>query len=255
MSNRVVPRVIPTLLLKNRGLVKTVRFRQPRYVGDPIIAVRIFNDKEVDELILLDITATADDRPPDYAFLKDMASECFMPVAYGGGIKTIEQIEEIFRLGIEKVCLNSALAENPGLLPAAAAAFGSQSIVAVLDIRTSLFGQHRVCYRNASQTLSSDPVSFAKSIESRGAGEIMLNSVNRDGTMNGYELKLLERVARSVGVPVIASGGAGSLSDMGDAIQVGVSAVAAGSMFVYHGRHRAVLINYPSQEAIRSQLS
>lgn len=239
-------RVIPCLLLKGSGLVKTVKFRKPRYVGDPINAVRIFNDKEVDELIFLDITATVEDRPPPLKKITEIAGECFMPLCYGGGVKSLEDMQAIFSAGVEKIALNTAAIENPDLLASAAARFGSQSLVAAIDVRKTLLGKHQVWTRSGTRNTGRDPVQMARELESRGAGEILLNSIDRDGTRSGYDLDLVERVASSVKVPVVALGGAGGVDDLARAVkQAGASAVAAGSLFVFHGKHRAVLINVP----------
>jgi cyclase len=247
------PRVIPCLLLKGGGLVKTIKFANPRYIGDPINAIRIFNDKEVDELVVLDITATPERREPAFDKIAEFASECFMPMAYGGGISTIPQIERILKLGVEKVCLNTAAIENPQLVTAAAKAFGSQSIVVSIDVRRNLFGKYRVYIAGGHKATSWQPVEFAQEMERRGAGELMLTAIDRDGTMSGYDIELIRHVASAISIPVIVSGGASSIQDFAAAVSLGkASAVAAGSMFVFHGKHRAVLISYPSEREIQS---
>lgn len=247
------PRVIPCLLLRNQGLVKTVRFRNPQYVGDPTNAVRIFNDKEVDELIFLDITASRERRPPQFDLLARMTSECFMPLCYGGGVRTIAHIRQLFALGLEKVAINSYAVENPGFIREAADAFGSSSIVVSIDVRQSILGKYEIVTLGGQTKTRLDPVHFAVEMEQMGAGELMVTSVDRDGTMSGYDLELTRTVASSVGIPIIASGGAGSVADIASAIlEGGASAAAAGSFFVFHGPHRAVLITYPGQAEIEA---
>lgn len=249
-------RLIPVLLLRGRGLVKTFQFSESKYVGDPINAVRIFNEKEVDELIFLDINASKESREPDYALIEDIASECFMPFAYGGGIKTVEQITKLFNLGVEKVVLNSALYEDTTLLSEAAEKFGAQSIIASIDVKSNFWRQIRVFNHLTGITFAKDPIDYAKRMEQAGAGEIFINSVDRDGLMSGYEYKLVQAVASSVSIPVVACGGASSIADMGKVInEAGASAAAAGSFFVFRGKHRAVLITYPSQEEIAKYIN
>jgi cyclase len=237
-------RVIPTLLIQNGGLVKTVKFKNPNYVGDPINAVRIFNVKEVDELILFDISATNEGREPNYKEIEEIVSEAFMPIGYGGGINKIDHIEKLFKIGVEKIILNSAAFVNEHLISEASSIYGSQSIVVNLDYKKDLWGDYKFYIRSGSQKILSKCVDVIKKMEDLGAGEIILNSIDKDGTMTGYDLNLFEKLAKEVSVPVIASGGAGSIQDFVKAINSGASAVAAGSMFVYHGIHRAVLISY-----------
>lgn len=245
-------RVIPCLLLRNQGLVKTVKFKDPKYVGDPINAVRIFNDKEVDELLFLDITATVDRRTPRYKVISEIASECFMPLAYGGGIRSIEDIRQVLAVGVEKVCINTHAVDDPEFIRTAADIFGSQSIVVSIDVKKTLFGKYEVFTNSGSKASNLDPLSHAVRMEQMGAGEIFLNSIDRDGTMTGYDLELTRRVTAAVGIPVIACGGAGTVAHFRDAVkQGGASAVSAGSMFVFHGKHRAVLISYPDQAELR----
>jgi cyclase len=246
-------RVIPCLLLKNSGLVKTVRFKNPKYVGDPINAVRIFNEKEVDELIFLDTTATAGNRKPNFRLINDIASECFMPFGYGGGIRDLNDIKELFNLGVEKVIINTYAVENPSFVKSAAERFGSQSIVVSIDVKKNLFGKYQVYTYSGKKVTKLDPATFAVQMEEMGAGEIILTSIDRDGTMMGYDIDLIKNVSASVGLPVVASGGAGKIGDFGDAIKLGgASAVAAGSFFVFQKRHRAVLITYPSEEELQN---
>lgn len=248
-------RVIPALLLRGQGLVKTVKFKNPKYVGDPINAVRIFNEKEVDELVFLDITATPEGRGPDYEMLSDIASEAFMPMAYGGGISTLEQIRRIFELGFEKVIINSAAYKYPNLITEAAAIFGSQSIIGCVDVRKTLIGRYELCSTSGRVKESVGLAEHLATLSKRGVGEILVNAIDRDGTMGGYDLKLLREVSSAVTVPVIACGGAGNVNHFVQAVQDGhASAVAAGSLFVFMGPHRAVLINYPERKLLVERL-
>ena len=244
-------RAIPCLLLKDRGFVKTVRFQNPVYLGDPINIVRLFNDKEADELIVLDITATIKRRPPQYDVIATLTSECFMPLCYGGGVQTIEHMRTLFSLGIEKVSVNTAFIQDPELISRAADVFGSQAVVASIDVKSDWFGGNRVYTAGGRKNTGLDPTALAKDFERRGVGEILLNSVDRDGSMTGYDLDLIHEVSSAVNVPVIACGGAGTTKDLPAAIAAGASAAAAGSLFVYQGPHRAVLINYPSGQELR----
>jgi cyclase len=229
------------------SIVKTQKFKNPIYVGDPVNAVKIFNDKEVDELIFLDITATAQGRKPNLRYIAEIATEAFMPLCYGGGLSNLEDIRAVIKAGIEKVSINSALEKDPDLISRAADVLGSSSTVASIDVKKDFWGKYRVVVRNSSKSLSMPVLEFAQIMEQKGAGEIVLNSVDRDGMMEGFDLDLIRDVSRSVGIPVIASGGAGNLAHLKQAIDAGASAVAAGSMFVFQGKHRAVLISYPSQ--------
>ena len=248
-------RVIPCLLIQGSRLVKTVAFRNPRYFGDPINAVRIFNEKEVDELVVLDINATVEQRPPNLRLISEIASECFMPLAYGGGIKSLDHIQSIFALGVEKVVINSEAAARPAIVADAAARFGSQSLIVSIDAKKRHFGGYEIRTRSGRVGTGRNPVRIARDMESAGAGEILLNSIDRDGTMQGYDLELVRAVSQAVALPVIACGGAGSLTDLAAAVtKGGASAVAAGSMFVFHGKHRAVLINYPSTAELEQVL-
>lgn len=248
-------RVIPCLLLRNGGLVKTIKFGSPSYVGDPINAVRIFNQKEVDELMFLDISATATGRGPNFDLVCDIASEAFMPFGYGGGIRSVDDVRTLVGLGVEKVVLNSAAINRPDLISEASKVAGSQSVVVSIDVKRSLLGRYEVVACNASRQTGMDPVEWARTAAARGAGEIVINSVDRDGTMKGYDLALVKSVTNAVDLPVIASGGAGSISDFAAAVREGgASAVAAGSLFVFHGKHRAVLITYPEYSELESRL-
>jgi cyclase len=243
------PRVIPCLLVKNGGLVKTIKFNDPKYVGDPINAVRIFNEKEVDELIVLDIDATIEKRDPDYTLIKNLAAECRMPLCYGGGVKTVDQFQKIISLGVEKVAVSSIVLQSPDLISNAAKWVGSQSIVVVMDVKKSISHQQYELYTyNGTRETGINPVEFAKKIEEHGAGEIVINSIDNDGTMMGYDLNLIKSVRESITLPLTALGGAGSLEDISGLIQqFGIIGAAAGSLFVFKGKYRAVLINYPNR--------
>ena len=241
-------RVIPCLLLNEGGLYKTVRFLNRTYVGDPINVLRVFNDKEVDEIIVLDIGATKAGRSIAFEMISDFASECFMPLCYGGGIRSMDDMRRLFDLGIEKVSLNTASVEDPDLVSDAAATFGSQSIVASIDVKTLRLRGASVMIRGGSQRSSRGTIEHARDMAARGAGEIMLTSIDREGTASGFDLELVRSVTSVVDIPVIAHGGAGTLRDLAEAFDAGASAAAAGSLFVFQGPHRAVLINYPTQE-------
>ena len=241
------PRVTPCLLLRDKGLVKTVRFEEYKYVGDPINAVRIFNEKEVDELIVLDIDASIKGSNPDFSLIKKLAAECRMPFCYGGGVKTVEQAKEIIGLGVEKVAISSAAIDNPKLISAIAAEIGSQSVVVVLDVKRSLFGKYEVYTCNGKKNTKCAVYDLAIEAQARGAGEIVINSIDQDGQMNGYDLNLATSVRAAITLPITLLGGAGSLEHIRMLIQAcGVVGASAGSYFVFKGKHRAVLINYPS---------
>lgn len=246
------PRIIPCLLVHNGGLVKTVGFKSPKYVGDPINAVKIFNEKEADELVVLDIDASVKGVEPNYALIAKLAAECRMPLCYGGGITSARQAARIIDLGVEKVSVSAAAVARPGLLGEMAAAIGRQSVVAVIDVRkkSGLFSSGvEVCTHNATRGHACDPAELARQLEIAGAGEIVINSVERDGTMKGYDLDLAQRLRGALSVPLTVLGGAGSLDDMGALIQCcGVVGAAAGSLFVFKGQYRAVLINYPTPQ-------
>lgn len=238
------PRVIPCLLLRGAGLVKTRNFRDPVYVGDPINAVKIFNGKEVDELVILDIGATLERRGPDIERLRDLASEAFMPLCYGGGIATFEQAGAVFSSGFEKVAINTSSFSNLALLTEIASHYGNQSVVAGIDVKKDWLGRARVVARCGRQATGLAPAQWAKRVVDAGAGEIFLNSVDRDGCMEGFDLRLVREVCDVVPVPVVACGGAGNKQHLAAALHAGASAVAAGSMFVFNGPQRAVLISY-----------
>ncbi len=244
------PRIIPALLLRDRGLVKTVKFKAPVYIGDPVNAVRIFNDKEVDELVILDIDASRDGRGPDYELIAEIAGECFMPLGYGGGVTTLEQVRGVIRSGVEKVIINTAAGQSTRLISEAAAVFGSQAIVAGIDVRKKLLGGYRVYTRSGAVELKASLNEHVRAVAAAGAGEILVNSIDRDGTMAGYDLELIRQVAADCTVPLVAIGGAGTQAHLAEALAAGASAVSAGSMFVFHGRHRAVLISYPDQHQL-----
>ena len=244
-------RLIPVLLLHKNGLYKTKQFQNPKYVGDPINAIKIFNEKEVDELIVLDIDASRNNVEPNYKFIEDIASECFMPLCYGGGIKNIEQIKRIFSLGIEKIVMNSILHDDHALIEEAIEIFGSQSIVASVDINKTFFGQYSIYDYRKSKNVNKQYIEFIKEIENKGVGEVFINCVYNDGVLNGYDVELFQKISKSVNIPLIACGGASSLNDCKELlIQSEVSAVAAGSIFVFHGKHQAVLIKYPKRDEI-----
>lgn len=244
-------RVIPCLLLKGGGLVKTVGFASPQYVGDPINAVRIFNEKEVDELILLDIEASRQNRELNYAQIQDIVSEAFMPVTYGGGVRSLAQAQHLVSLGVEKVVINTAALQGFDLVRAVADRLGSSSTVVAADFRKDWLGRYSVFSAATGKSTGKDFLEHLKQAVTAGAGEIFVNDVARDGTGKGYDLELLGRVTASVSVPVIACGGAGSLQHFREAVAAGASAVAAGSMFVYVGKHRAVMINYPQYKVLQ----
>ena len=243
-------RIIPCLLVKNGGLVKTIKFRNPKYVGDPINAVRIFNEKEVDELIVLDIDATIHNREPDYNLIRNLAAECRMPLCYGGGVKAVDQIKKIISLGVEKVAISSAVVGRPELIADAAALVGSQSLVVVMDAKKAgSLGRYELFTHNGTKKINLSSVEFARRAESLGAGEIVINSIDNDGVMKGYDLNLITEVRQIVSLPITVIGGAGKLDHMVDLIKhFGIIGAAAGSLFVFKGKYRAVLINYPDRE-------
>lgn len=243
------PRLIPCLTMINRGLVKTTKFSNPRYLGDPINAVKIFNGKSVDELCILDIKATLEKRGPDFDYLKDIASEAFIPLSYGGGITNILEIEKLFYIGYEKVIINTSFVTTPILIREAADIAGNQSIVISIDVKNELFGR-RACYINCGTTKGKgNPVDLAKKAEELGAGEILLNSMTYDGTMQGYDIELVKQVTDTVNIPVIACGGAKDIHDFKRVLEEGgAHAAAAGSLYVYYGKQKAVLITAPEEK-------
>ena len=244
-------RVLPCLLVQGGKLVKTVKYKHPQYVGDPVNAIKIFNEKEVDELMICDISRDRHSRGPDLEFIQRIANECFMPLTYGGGISRIAQIKEILRMGVEKVVINAALESNDELLSEAAAVFGSQCVVASIDVKKDWLGRYRVCYDSGLTMSGESPEEKSKAVVKAGAGEIVLNNIDREGSWKGYDLELLKRITSGSNVPVIASGGAGTVDHIKDAIQKGgVSAVALGSMVVYQQKGLGVLINFPSAKTL-----
>jgi cyclase len=248
-------RVIPCLLLRHGGLVKTLKFATPKYVGDPINAIRIFNDKEVDELMVLDITASKEHREPAYKLIEEFAGECFMPLCYGGGIHTVEQAQRLFALGVEKVCLQTAALEDRTLVTRIAGRFGSQSVLISVDVKKNWLGKRQLYAAASGKTLPQPWMEFLHEGVAAGAGEVVLNAVDRDGTMQGMDLELIRQASAAVSVPLIAVGGAGSLADIRAAVEAGASAVGAGAFFVFQGPHRAVLITYPRYAELKQLLS
>lgn len=247
-----LPRIIPVLLLKGKGLVKTIKFREPRYIGDPINAVKIFNDLKADELVFLDITASLEGRSISSEIVRSIGDEAFMPFAVGGGIDTVVKIEQSLRAGAEKAIINTQSVINPGLIEESAKVFGTQSIVVSIDVKKSLLGRYEVWIKDGTINSKRNPSDWAKQVEGLGAGEIIINSIDLDGTMKGYDLDLLNSVANNVNIPVIACGGAGKMAHLKQAFdECKVHALAAGSIFVFHGSRRAVLINYPSKDEIK----
>lgn len=245
-------RVIPSLLLHDGGLVKTVKFRNPKYVGDPINAIKIFNEKEVDELMVLDITASKKNRKPNYELIEQLASECFMPLAYGGGIKTEKEASQIFSLGVEKVCLQTAALDDLPFITSLADRFGSQSIVVSIDLKKNWLGKAFSYHASTGRLLKGSWLEKLKKMVQAGAGEVLLNSVDKDGTMSGPDLDLIQQASDAIEVPLVAVGGISNLEDIKEAVDAGASAVAAGSFFVFHGPHRAVLITYPKYHELEN---
>ena len=239
------PRVIPVLLLSGGDLVKTVRFKNASYVGDPLNAIRIFNEKEVDELIVVDIAASRQRREPNYELIADLASECFIPLTYGGGISCLDHARKLFSSGIEKICIQSSALMNLPFVTELATCFGSQSIVVSIDIKRAIFGKPRVFLSSLQESMKKSWLSVLSDVVAAGAGEILLNAVDKDGTLSHPDFDLIKQASASIDIPLIALGGISSLRDIQLAIKAGASAVAAGSFFVYHGPHRAVLITYP----------
>ena len=246
------PRIIPVLLLKGNGLVKTVEFRKPTYIGDPINAVHIFNDLKADELIFLDISATPEKRKLDLELIRNISDEAYMPFAIGGNIQSEQEARECFNAGAEKVVLNSITVVRPELVQKVASLYGNQSVVASIDVKKSWLGKYQVVAKCGKQNTKIDPVAHAKKMEELGAGEIMINSIDRDGMMKGYDIQLVKMIADAVNIPVIACGGAGTHQDLAKVITEGnASAAAAGSLFVYHGPRKGILVNYPQRDELR----
>lgn len=246
-----LPRIIPVLLLKGKGLVKTVKFKDPKYIGDPINAVKIFNDLKADELVFLDITASKEGRTISVELVKDIGDEAFMPFGVGGGISSISQIEQLLKAGAEKVIINTNFILKPELIEEAAKVFGSQSIVVSIDVKKTFLGKYECWIKDGSENSKFNPVELARKAESSGAGELIINSIDLDGLMNGYDTGLIRAVADTVTIPVVACGGAGNNEHLLQGYSEGnAHALAAGSMFVFHGPRRAVLINYPSKNEL-----
>lgn len=242
------PRIIPSLLVHDNGLVKTVNFKNAKYVGDPINAVKIFNEKEVDELAVFDIDATVFNKEPDYSLIEKLANQSRMPLCYGGGVKTVEQAQRIFGLGIEKIALSSAVIQKPDLIMEIADRVGSQSVIVVLDVKKKLLGGYEVYTHNGKKSTGINPFKFIEEAEKLGAGEIIINSIDQDGLMKGYDMNLIDKVREKISLPMTVLGGAGSLDDIGKVINKhGIIGVAAGSLFVFKGVYKAVLINYPKR--------
>jgi cyclase len=242
------PRIIPSLLIQDNGLVKTVNFKNPKYVGDPINAVKIFNEKEVDELAIFDIDATVLGKEPNYSLIERLANQSMMPLCYGGGVKTIEQARKIFSFGIEKIALSSSIINNPNLITQIADRVGGQSVIVVLDIKKKLLGGYEIYTHNGKKSTGLNPIKFVEEAQRLGAGEIIINSIDRDGMMKGYDLELIAKIRERITLPLTVLGGAGSLNDIEKVIDAhGVIGVAAGSLFVFKGPYKAVLINYPTQ--------
>ena len=243
-------RVIPCLLLRNGGLVKTMKFANPKYIGDPINAIRVFNDKEVDEIMILDITASKEQKEPNYALIEQFAGEIFMPLCYGGGIHTVEQARRLFAMGVEKVCLQTAALSDMNIITHLASQFGNQSVLVSIDVKKNWRGKYQLYSASTGKLLSKPWMDFLKEAVVAGAGEIVLNAVDRDGMMQGMEIDLIREASSAIPVPLIAVGGAGSLIDIKAAIDAGASAVSAGAFFVFQGPHRAVLITYPQYQEL-----
>ncbi|MEE9604553.1 MAG: AglZ/HisF2 family acetamidino modification protein [Candidatus Scalindua sp.] len=242
------PRIIPCLLVHNKGLVKTVKFKDPKYVGDPLNAVKIFNEKEADELMVLDIDATVERREPDYKMIENLAVECRMPLCYGGGIKTSQQAQRIFNLGVEKIALSSAVIIKPGLVTELAEEVGAQSVVVVLDVKKTMFGGYNNYIENGKKKTKIDLNNFVVKLQNMGVGEIVINSIDNDGVRDGYDFSLIDKIKPLIRVPMTVLGGAGTIDDIGKLIKKhGIIGAAAGSLFVFKGKYRAVLINYPNR--------
>ncbi len=249
----LMTRVMPCLLLQDDRLVKTVQFKDPRYVGDPVNAIKIYNEKEVDELVVLDISATLEGRKPPFEMLAEIADECFMPLTYGGGVHTLETVAKLFKIGVEKVVINTHAVEDPRFITQAAEIYGSQAILASIDAKKTASG-YEVFTRSGTKGTGLEPATFAREMAKRGAGEILLTSIDREGTMQGYDVELIHAVSGAVSIPLIACGGAGQIGHFKQAVDAGASAVAAGSMAVYIGKSRAVLVNFPTAKELSAVL-
>jgi imidazole glycerol-phosphate synthase subunit HisF len=245
----VLKRIIPCVLYSDEGLVKTKKFRSPNYIGDPINSIRLFNDKEVDELLFIDIDASKNKSEPNFTLVQEIASECFMPLSYGGGIKDVHTVEKLLKMGVEKVSINSALLSNLDLCKKISTEFGSSTLIGSIDVKKNLIGRYRVYNHIQKKTLSLDPIDYVKQLEANGVGEIFINNVDLDGTFSGYDISLLQEIENKLSVPIIPCGGAGSLTDLAEVFnKTKIKAVAAGSIFVYTGKFNAVLINFPTED-------
>lgn len=247
-------RIIPVLLLHKGGLVKSVRFGNYKYVGDPINAVKIFNEKEIDEILVLDIDASREGRGPNFEAISEIAGEAFIPLAYGGGIQNVDQVKELFFLGVEKVVFNYASAKNRDLISETASLVGRQSVVGSIDVKRNWLGKRKAYFLNGKESVGLDPVTYARELVNAGVGELVINAIDRDGTYEGYDLDLVKEVSEAVDVPVVACGGASTVEDFYKAIKAGASAAAAGSMFVFQRPHNAVLISYPGQQELTEKI-
>lgn len=248
-------RIIPVLLIRKNSLVKTVRFKSPSYIGDPINTVRIFNELEVDELVLLDITASDEKREPDYKLLSEIANECFMPLSYGGGIISFDQAKKILEIGYEKIVVNSAAFENPALISDISSHFGNQAVIASVDVKKNLWGSYKVYTQSGKKNTKKNPVEWAIEVEKYGAGEILLTSIDKEGTWSGFDKNLIKNVSDAVSIPVIAHGGAGNIDHIAEVVmQANASAVAIGSMVVYQQKGMGVLVNFPDKQTIKEKL-
>ena len=249
-------RVIPCLLINNQGLVKTIKFKNERYIGDPINAVKLFNDKEVDEIILLDIGVTSKNQEPNYALIEEIASECFIPLCYGGGVKSISQMHKIYALGVEKISLSSKAINDMNFIKEAVNIFGSQSVVVTLDYKKTFFGKKTIYICNGKTKTKFTLEEYVNILNEVGVGEIVLNSIDNDGTMLGYDKELIKTVSKRTKIPIVALGGAGNLNDMIEIIkEANITAAAAGSLFVYHGKLKGILINYPKFDDIQLMMN
>jgi len=248
-------RVIPCLLLHKGGLYKTEKFKKPKYIGDPINSIKIFNTKEVDELMLFDIDASVQNKVPNYKMIDNIAGECFMPLCYGGGVKTIEQMKKIYSLGVEKISLSSQAVLNPSLIQEAATIFGNQAVVVTIDIKKDFWKKKKVFINNGKRNTKMNPIDFVKQMEKMGAGEVIINSIDNDGVMKGFDYEVLKELKKVINIPVVALGGAGNFSHIKEVFEFSkVDAVACGSLFVYQGPLKGVLINYPPEEKIKKLL-
>lgn len=248
-------RVIPALLLRDDSLVKTVKFDKAEYIGDPVNTVRIFNELEVDELIFLDITATNQNRKPNMHILREIADECFMPLGYGGGLNNFHVVQSVFEIGFEKVILNSVMHSQPEFVSQIADHYGNQAVVASIDVKKNIWGQYEVWSHSGKRNTKKNPINWAKELEQLGVGEILLTSIDRDGTWSGYDVQLTRKIAETVNIPVIANGGAGNLDHIKEVVNEGkASSVALGSMLLYQQKNMGVLVNFPNKSELTKAL-